>query len=246
MKLIRVTISIIRRGSRFLLSLLLPLLRLRDFGSLKFVHIWIYSRVRTLLPGFGPVSGNFPYMPFKAKAWLESYLKPNMSVFEYGSGGSTTFLSRKVHELISIEHDKSWYRRVSSEVSKRGISNCRCLLYEPEKKISVEMSVYSCKSYTSTLGEYVGMSFENYVRSIEKYPDGYFDLVIVDGRARASCLFHALSKIRPGGYLMLDDTDRQRYDEAISLLADYKRTDLFGIAPYTTRFWQTSVWEIKS
>ena len=169
-----------------------------------------------------------------------------MSVFEYGSGGSTIFISRKVNELISIEHDKAWHSRVSSELSKRGISNYKCLLYEPERKISGEMSVYSCKSYTSTLAEYVGMSFENYVRSIEKHPDGYFDLVIVDGRARPSCVFHALGKIRPGGYLMLDDTDRQRYEEAMSLLAGYKRTDLFGIAPHATRFWQTSVWQIKS
>ena len=78
------------------------------------------------------------------------------------------------------------------------------------------------------------------------YPDGHFDLVIVDGRARPSCVFHAMSKVRAGGYLMLDDTDRQRYEEAMSLLAGYKRTDLFGIAPSATRFWQTSVWQIQS
>lgn len=218
---------------------LLSLLRLRDFGSLKFVHLWN----RSFLPGHSPLSDELPWITFKARAWLESYLKPNMSVFEYGSGGSTIFLSRKVNELISVEHDKVWYCQVSSVLSKRGILNCTLLLRKPEKKISGETTVYNCKSYTSTSGKYVGMSFENYVRSIEEYPDRGFDLVIVDGRARLSCVFHALGKIRPGGYLMLDDSDRQEYEEAISLLADYKRTDFFGIDPYSMYSRQTSVWE---
>ena len=113
------------------------------------------------------------------------------------------------------------------------------------------MPIYSCRSYTATPREceqYVGKSFEGYVRSIEEYPDRYFDLVFVDGMARLSCIFHALSKIRPGGYLLLDNSDLPEYKEARSFLADYKRTDFFGIGPYLYEvpLWQTSVWEIKS
>ncbi len=55
------------------------------------------------------------------------------------------------------------------------------------------------------------MSFEKYVRSIDRFIDKSLDLVIIDGRARLSCITHALKKIRPGGYLMLDDSERERY-----------------------------------
>jgi len=210
-------------------------------SSIKFAHLW----VRSLLPGYNPLNGEVPWLTFKAKAWLESYLKPNMSVFEYGSGGSTIFLSKKVSKLISIEHDKNWYTEVSRALSKKKNSNCEYILCEPEKEISGAMFSYDCKTYASALRKYAGMNFEKYVKSIEKYPDGSFDLVIVDGRARSSCIRHAPSKIRPGGYLMLDNSERQRYSDSISLLAGYKRTDFFGIGPYITYLWQTSVWKIE-
>ena len=55
----------------------------REPSSIKFAHLWI----RSLLPGHNPLNDKFPWITFKAKAWMESYLRPNMSVFEYGSGG---------------------------------------------------------------------------------------------------------------------------------------------------------------
>ncbi len=168
-----------------------------------------------------------------------------MSVFEYGSGGSTIFLSKKVSELISVEHDENWYNQVARTIAREGILNCEYILAKPRKNISGERLPYGCESYTSTLKKYRRMSFKKYVLSIEKYPDSNFDLVIVDGRARASCISHAISKIRPGGYLMVDNSDRQLYFEAISLLDDYKRIDFFGICPYSSGLAQTSVWEIK-
>ena len=209
--------------------------------SIKFVPLWI----RSLLPGHTALSDQVPWITFKAREWLDSYLKPYMYVFEYGSGGSTIFLSRRVNKLISIEHDKGYYSKVSSVLSKEGISNCEYVLSEPEKNISGGMLSYCLKSYTSTAIKYTGMGFENYVKNIEKYPDGSFDLVIVDGRARSSCIPHTLSKIRPGGYLMLDNSERHQYQDAVSLLADYKRIDFFGIGPYYTNLWQTSVWRIE-
>ncbi|HEY83015.1 MAG TPA: class I SAM-dependent methyltransferase [Dehalococcoidia bacterium] len=228
-------------GARNLWRAILTLWQLwrrRDFDSLQSVHLWL----RSLLPWHTPLSDEAPWIPFKARKWLESYLKPDMTVFEYGSGGSTIFLAQRAKELISIEHDKEWYNLVSSALRKKGISNCKYFLHEPEK-IFGETPSYGCQSYTSTRMK--GFSLMNYVKSIERYQDGSFDLVIVDGRARASCVFHALNKIRDGGYLMLDNSARQEYDEAKSLLADYKRTDFSGLTPYSTSLSQTSVWEIK-
>ncbi len=88
------------------------------------------------------------------------------------------------------------------------------------------------------------MSFELYVKSIEELEDGSIDLVIVDGQARASCIYHALPKISPGGHLMLDDSDRQAYREAMGLLSGYKRIDLYGTCPFQTGLKRSTIWQL--
>jgi len=215
---------------------------LRDPSSIKYIRVYIPS----LLPRHTSLTDKVPWITFKARLWLESYLKPYMSVFEYGSGGSTIFISKRINKLISVEHDKDFHSKVSEVLFKEGVFNCEYILCEPKKRMLREKLPHCCQNYTTSVSQFARMSFKNYVQSIEKYPDGSFDLVIVDGRARVSCVYHALSKIRPGGYLMLDDSNRQRYDKAKRLLAGYKRKDFFGISPYSTSLSQTSVWEIKS
>lgn len=79
------------------------------------------------------------------------------------------------------------------------------------------------RAFTLPTGRYANASFEEYVKSIEEYPDESFDLVLVDGRHRSFCIPHAIPKVRPGGYLMLDNSDRRGYRDAISLMSDFKR-----------------------
>jgi hypothetical protein len=45
--------------------------------------------------------------------------------------------------------------------------------------------------------------------NISDYPDGFFDLVIVDGRWRDLSVERALRKVRPGGYIYFDNADVQ-------------------------------------
>jgi precorrin-6B methylase 2 len=49
-------------------------------------------------------------------AFLDSRLNKTMRVFEYGSGQSTLYLSQKVKSVISIEHSRSWYEDMKSQV----------------------------------------------------------------------------------------------------------------------------------
>ena len=210
-----------------------------DPSNIKFLHLWIQS----LLFQNPPLKNRYPWITFNAIKWLEKYLNKNVTLFEFGSGGSTFFWAERVKKLISVEHDKKWYDRVSKELIKEGIKNCDYILSEPIKDSTKDKIPYGYKSYTSTLKEYEGMSFENYVKTIENYPDSSFDLVVIDGRARASCIFRALRKIRPGGFLMLDNSDREHYHKAIVLLNNYKRTDFFGLVPYRAQLYQTSIWE---
>ena len=46
------------------------------------------------------------------------------------------------------------------------------------------------------------------------------EVIVVDGRARASCMFQSISKLRPGGMLILDNSDRSYYLDGISFLLE--------------------------
>jgi hypothetical protein len=210
-----------------------------DPRSMRFAGQWL----RSMLGGHTPLGDQVPWVNFWAREWLESYLKPEMTVFEYGSGGSTVFVARRVRKLISVEHDPQWYRAVVEALAGHGILNCEYELVEPEPIPSGEMPQYGCRSYTSTTERYRGLTFEPYVRRIDRRTDDSLDLVLVDGRARASCVAQAMPKIRPGGYLMLDDAERPFYRDAIVLLAGRKQTDFVGIVPYLSRVRRTTVWQ---
>jgi hypothetical protein len=59
--------------------------------------------------------------------------------------------------------------------------------------------------------DFKGYSFENYVRAIDAYPNDFFDFVIIDGHARLSCIKNSIPKIKRGGMLVLDNSDRNHY-----------------------------------
>lgn len=205
----------------------------------KYAFVWLAS----LKYGHSAVSEKFPWINFRAVNWLEAYLKPDMNVFEYGSGGSTIFIAKRAGKIVSVEHSREWYLRIKGLLAAEGVVNCELLLREPEIIPSGQDIPYGKDSYTSTA--LPGLSFEKYVKSIDDYPEGSFDLVFIDGRARASCIRHALKKVRSGGYIMLDDSLRSIYDDALSLLSNYKRDDLKGFFPgETNKVNQASVWKI--
>lgn len=74
------------------------------------------------------------------------------------------------------------------------------------------------------------MNFKAYASAIDAYPDGHFDVVMVDGRARTSCLVHALPKLRKGGLSILDNAEREHYTVKSAVL-DRLEPILQGMAP---------------
>nr|WP_294907046.1 hypothetical protein [uncultured Lacibacter sp.] len=164
---------------------------------------------------------HIPWMCFSVIAFLKQWLKKEMIVFEYGSGGSTFFLSERVHTVYSIEHDPRWFAEVQKNLSKDVTGRFYHQLVLPEEG-SVEKS-HSCDHpdlYLSCMGAYKGLRFQNYVQTIDQHPDGYFDLVIIDGRARPSCIQHAIPKIKQGGILLVDNADREYYLQPFPELFD--------------------------
>ena len=196
----------------------------KDPGARRHAPEWLAS----LMPGRTALSGGVPWLSFRAREWLDSYLTADMRVFEYGSGGSTIYLARRAGELVSVEHDEAWYARVSRVLASADIGNCDYLLRPPEAMPSDDSSSVC----TSNMKEWWGLSFNTYVRTIDRYPDGYFDLVLVDGRARPFCIEAAARKVRVGGCILLDDSQRRAYSGAKSFMSEHARRDFRGVRPY--------------
>ena len=78
---------------------------------------------------------------------------------------------------------------------------------------------------------------------IDRYDDNVFDLVMVDGRARNSCIWHARRKVKPGGYLVLDNAEREKYLSGIKLMERWECLEFVGILPYAKEYCKTVVWK---
>jgi hypothetical protein len=178
-----------------------------------------------------------PWVTYRAIDWLSHHLTYDMILFEWGSGGSTAFFSRRVKRVITIEHDPIWYQDVANALEKRGYKNISLRLVEPVTAKNTD------PWYTSTDAHNIGKSFESYIKAIDEYPDSFFDVVVVDGRARPGCIRQALAKVKHGGYLVLDNSDRAEYASGQALLVNWKNNLFFGPGPYADFPTGTTIWQ---
>lgn len=139
----------------------------------------------------------YPWLAADSVRWLEKHLTPNMRVFEWGAGRSTLFFARRCAHVTSVEHKAKWRRKVQARLDELGIANAELLFHPPEA--SQEAS-----------GDYKP-GFGPYTRAILPYPDRHFDIVLIDGRSRVACARHCVAKLKPGGVLILDNSERAKY-----------------------------------
>ena len=70
-----------------------------------------------------------PWLTYPFIKFIESRLTQDLRVFEYGCGNSTIWFSRRVAEIISVEHDSLWAQQISpqlpsnSKIIVRDLSN---------------------------------------------------------------------------------------------------------------------------
>ncbi|MBR8826523.1 MAG: hypothetical protein DSM107014_01225 [Gomphosphaeria aponina SAG 52.96 = DSM 107014] len=204
-------------------------------------------------PDKTPLTDQLPWITFPAIELLENFLTNDMKVFEYGSGGSTLFFARRVSEVVSVEHDKSWFNDVSKQIEKHNYNNCTIYLIEPKTSDNSKLDEASLKQIASDPDAYTSLSlinqsfrgknFVDYVRLIDRFPDNYFDVILIDGRSRPSCFKHSLKKVKKGGYLVWDNTDQEHYLSTVNTaVRGYSRLDLPGPTPYADYFTITSLW----
>jgi tRNA A58 N-methylase Trm61 len=209
---------------------------LRHPREMPYAWRWLQS----LLPGHTPLVDRVPWVTFRAIDWIDAYLSPDMQVFEYGAGGSTLYFAQRVRTVVSVEHDAGFYDVVGALLRQRQLNNCLIELQEPRP------CTESSRRFASFQPKYLGMCFESYVKSIDRFPDRHFDLVLVDGRARVACVERAKRKVKLGGALVLDNTDRPDYARAYEILGTSTCHDLEGLTPWNMEVSKTSVWTIRA
>jgi predicted O-methyltransferase YrrM len=109
---------------------------------------------------------------------LEQLIEPDWHVLEFGSGMSSFFFSRHCARLTSIEHDVEWHEKMRSGFERRGLS-------------WIDYRLRDASRYTE----------------LDDIPDGSVDLVLIDGIHRERAAHVAIQKCRPGGWLLLDNSD---------------------------------------
>lgn len=163
-----------------------------------------------------------PWFTYPAIYWLDGVMEGRERVFEFGSGQSTRWFSRRARSVVSVEHDAAWASRVERE---------------SEKLANVSVLFRDCDGddlTSSATDPYVGALSEQ--RSA-------FDIVVVDGRARARCLEVAPECLEAQGLLILDNSDREEYRASLEMLhgLGFARIDFVGPIPGAVNFGSTSV-----
>lgn len=168
---------------------------------------------------------SIPGLALPAICLLDEYLTKDMKVFEWGSGASTIFFAQRCNFVVSVEHNKDWFKKVSKALKYRVVDDSiGWIRYDaPGTGYNVDFASYQ--------PGYETVNFEDYVRDIESFLDERFDVILVDGRARNACLKAAQPKLRPGGLLILDDSARPIYQYAMAEI-DWPMRHFEGCIPY--------------
>jgi hypothetical protein len=188
-----------------------------------------------------------PWLPYLVTDYIKQ-LKPNR-VFEWGSGESTLFfLDLGITKIVSIEHDREWYNNLSLTGKKYpAYYEHKFIPFEDGSLGDNQANPLHYKSGSTNLGD---VNFKRYASVIDNY--GLFDLILIDGMARASCLHHAFNHVAPGGCIVLDNTgDRPYYlEQTEAMFGNYEtgweKITMMGYGPILDYKWETTIFINRS
>lgn len=177
-----------------------------------------------------------PWLVKDVVNFLEKNIKEGQLVFEYGSGASSYYFLKNGLKLVSVEHDKDWYEKVKSFLLEKGFLDFSLNLIEPED-ISPERPKVSSEKDP----RFKGYDYSKYSKFISSFPDDHFDIILIDGRVRIECLRNSMAKLKHGGLLVFDNTERKNYADGLNSINLNVVLRSFGFVDYDLGFTETSV-----
>lgn len=197
-----------------------------------------YRVLRPILKGYYKLFNLFyPKRPWTTPAsilFFDKVLSKEMIGLEYGSGRSTIYFASKLKKLVSIEHYEGWYNKVKKELENNQIINVEYHLIL--KQDTPDKTDDSDVELNKLVGSEPRNDFANYYNKVSEYSDGYFDFVLIDGRAREKCGLNAINKLKSGGIFVLDNSERPRYNALHDALSTWPKVET------TSGLTNTTIW----
>ena len=196
------------------------------------------------------MSNFYPWITFEAVKFLRKRMRFSMSVFEYGCGSSTIFYAEHCASVESVEHEQDWATKVAKTLEMRRLKNWKIHHVAAEKKGSSKDFLDPDSYYSKAQKVWFRIYSQAIILTRET-----FDLISVDGRSRAACMKHSIQFVKPGGFLVLDNSERPRYGRGADLVPqDWKRWDFTGPGSSNawkaategflrSKEWQTTIWQ---
>ena len=143
-----------------------------------------------------------PWMTRQSINWLYNFIKKNTNcnkLLEYGCGSSTAYFLSLNLNVTSIENHALWLHKVKKALNKKLLNNWIPLLIKSQLQGTEKGSD----------GDYYD-DYVNYVDNLKM-----FDIIIVDGRCRSSCIKKSIGHLNNGGLFIVDNAERRLYQKAI-------------------------------
>ena len=134
-----------------------------------------------------------PFMQIKELKAFLSFMKPNLTYFEFGSGGSTNVASYYKLKVYSVESDVLWHNKL--------------------KKNKINATYLTVDLKTNLWGNPgKDTNVEDWKRYFQAYKSKYkADIIFIDGRFRVICGLDIFSKIKNDTLVLVHDYNRDTY-----------------------------------
>lgn len=181
------------------------------------------------------LKGVYPWFAFQSIRHIESLLRPDMKIVEYGGGYSTLWWASRVSSVTTVERSKEWSDEIQRSLHKHHLKNVELRTFDKFPDVSEGELESNYDSLRPLVDEYIGSS---------NVPEYSCDVLVVDDVFRNAVVEGALNLVKPGGLLILDDSERERHKPVMErmLLNGWSCAHFFGAAPYHFHEKQTTIW----
>ena len=143
-----------------------------------------------------PLPSKIKFKPLMSKKELMgflSFMKPNLTYFEFGSGGSTNVASYYKLKVYSVESDVLWHNKLKN-------SNINA------NYITIDLKVIN-SGYPEN-----NTTIKDWKRYFQAYDSKYnADIILIDGRFRVVCGIDIFPKIRNDTLVLIHDYENRHY-----------------------------------
>jgi hypothetical protein len=151
---------------------------------------------------------------------IDDLLEPGFQGFEWGAGRSTLWFAARVARLTSVESDSAWAERVRGWLAAK----------PPPGEVDLRLIAIPVRH------DFTADQVAGYLAPISEFSDHHFDFIVVDGLFRRQCLLAASAKLKPGGYLIVDNADLPEIAEALAFLSGYR------VGVFSNGIWETAIY----